>query len=308
MIAEKLASQVDEAERAELHAVGSRSPEKANEFGSKFNCRPYGSYEAVLSDPDIEAVYLALPNRLHHGWACRALDAGKHVLCEKPLATCAADAEDMFAAAGKANRVLIEAFMYRTTPRIRKAIEMVHAGAIGQLKIIRSNFCFQRTASRNDARYDSQHGGGALMDVGCYPLNFSRALTGAEPTAVHAMGHLHEFGVDDYSAGLLRFDHGVLLTFTCGMTVATDWSTVIAGTEGWMTIDNTWLGDNDLVLTRGDEQETIQTTSEVGCYAQELNCFAATVQDGEPPFITAADSLGNMRILDTLRRQIGIPV
>jgi len=146
------------------------------------------------------------------------------------------------------------------------------------------------------------------MDVGCYPLNFSRALTGAEPTAVHAMGHLHEFGVDDYSAGLLRFDHGVLLTFTCGMTVATDWSTVIAGTEGWMTIDNTWLGDNDLVLTRGDEQETIQTTSEVGCYAQELNCFAATVQDGEPPFITAADSLGNMRILDTLRRQIGIPV
>ncbi|MDH3718458.1 MAG: Gfo/Idh/MocA family oxidoreductase [Planctomycetota bacterium] len=308
MIADKLASQVPQANRADLQAVGSRSAEKARQFGQRHGCRPYGSYEAVLSDPDVDAVYVALPNGLHHGWTNRALEAGKHVLCEKPLATNVVEAQDMFATARRCDRVLTEAFMYRCSPRVKKTIELAQNGAVGPLKLIRSNFCFQRSASRDDARYHAGAGGGALMDVGCYPINFCRALTGAEPSSAQAVGHIHEFGVDDYAVGMLRFAQDVLATFSCGMTVATDWSTVIAGSQGYLAIDNAWLGDGPIIQVRDGQREEITIPATAGPYALELDHFAAVVQEGAPAAVSTEDSLGNMRVLDQLRRQIGVPV
>ncbi len=308
MIAARLAAQVPQADRAQLQAVGSRSAAKARQFGQRHGCTPYGSYEAVLSDPDVDAVYIALPNSLHSSWTKRALEAGKHVLCEKPLAVNTIQAEEMFATARRADRVLIEAFMYRCLPRVRKAIDLVHNGAVGSLKLIRSNFCFQRAASRDDARYDAAAGGGALMDVGCYPISFCRALAAAEPCAVHAAGHIHEFGVDDYTVGVLQFGQDVLATFSCGMTVATDWSTVIAGSQGYLVIDNAWLGDGPIIQVHDGQPQPIHVPAPAGPYALELDHFAAVVQDDLPPVVSSEDSLGNMRVLDQLRRQIGVPV
>ncbi|NIP86728.1 MAG: hypothetical protein GTO03_14670, partial [Planctomycetales bacterium] len=218
----------------------------------------------------------------------------------------ATQAEDMFATARRADRILMEAFMYRCLPRVQKAIDLVHQGSVGTVKLIRSHFCFQRPAARDDTRY--QAGGGALMDVGCYPVNFCRALVGSEPLAAQAWGHLHEFGVDDYAVGMLRFTDDVLATFSCGMTVASDWSTVVAGTEGYLVIDNAWLGEGPLVLVRQGQSDKMEVPSPAGPYALELDHFAEVVHDGAPPVVSQEDSLGNIRVLDQLRRQIGVPV
>jgi predicted dehydrogenase len=307
-IAEKLAAQLPDSRTAALVAVGSRSIEKAHRFTDRHGGRPYGAYDAVLSDPDVDAVYIALPNGLHHTWTVRALDGGKHVLCEKPLAANAVEAEDMFAAAERSERLLVEAFMYRTLPRVEKAIELANNGALGELRLIQSNFCFARTPSRQDARYHPEQAGGALMDVGCYPVSFARALTAAEPTTMHAIAHIHELGVDDYAVGTLRFGPNVLATFLCGMTVHTEWTTTVAGTEGHLTIENPWLGKGPISVVRGDNREEIIPPGSPGPYATQLDRFADAVRTGCPPPISREDSLGNMRVLDDLRRQIGIPV
>ncbi|MFP6692783.1 MAG: Gfo/Idh/MocA family oxidoreductase [Pirellulales bacterium] len=308
MIARKFAGQLSECHRGELAGIGSRSVESASGFAAEFGGSPHGSYDALLGDASIDAVYVSLPNSLHHQWTIRALAAGKHVLCEKPLASNAAEAAEMFAVAERSGRLLVEAFMYRTQPAVQRAIGLVREGAIGELRLIRTNFTFCREASPADARYQPAMGGGALMDVGCYCINLSRAIADSEPTAVAGDVHLHEFGVDDYAVGTLNFGGEVLAAFTCGMTVHSDWRSVIGGSEGSLTIENPWLGGQRIALTRGGKTEVIEAPASMGLYALEADRFAATACDGEPPVIAREDSMGNMRVLDELRRQVGLPV
>ncbi len=308
MIARKFAEQLPQCPRGELAAVGSRSREKATAFASEFGGAAFAGYETVLDDADVEAVYVSLPNGLHHEWTIRALESGKHVLCEKPLASNAQQAEEMFAAAERSGRVLVEAFMYRAQPAVQRAIELLREGAIGELRLIRTNFTFCREVRAEDARYQPAIAGGSLMDIGCYCVNLARAVAGAEPTSVHAVAHLHELGVDDYAAGTLDFDGRVLAVFTCGMTVHSDRRAVFGGSHGAIAIDNPWLGADRIALTRGGQTKTIEATAPIGLYALEADRFAATVCDGQPPVITADDSIGNMRVLNQLRRQIGLPV
>jgi predicted dehydrogenase len=307
MIARKFAEQLPECPRGELVGIGSRTVESAANFTSEFAGRPHGSYEALLGDSEVDAVYVSLPNGLHHDWTIRALEAGKHVLCEKPLANNTAQAEEMFATAERTGRVLVEAFMYRTQPAVQRAIALVREGAIGQPQIIRANFTFCRDPSPADARYQPAMGGGSLMDVGCYCVNFSRAIVGIEPTSVHVEAHMHDLGVDDYAAGTLNFGGSVLAAFTCGMTVNSDWRSLVGGSEGSLAIDNPWLGAERIALTRNGETEVIEAPAPIGLYALEADRLAATVLDGEPPVITRDDSIGNMRVLDELRRQMGLP-
>jgi predicted dehydrogenase len=304
-IARKFAGQLPEAPRGELIAVGSRNRSTAAAFTDEFGGAAHGSYESLLADEAVEAVYISLPNGMHHEWTLHALAAGKHVLCEKPLASNAAQAAEMFAAADRAGRTLVEAFMYRAHPLTKQFLQIVHSGKIGRLKLIRSNFSFHREASPSDARYQADQAGGSLMDVGCYPINFARAIAGGEPTAVQVAAHRHPLGVDDYAAGVLDFGGEVMGAFTCGMTVDDDRTTFVAGDEGWASVDTPWFGQGPITLVRGEERTVIEASTTLGLYAIEAEAFADVVQDGAQPWITRDDSLGNQRVLDALRGQLG---
>ena len=309
MMARKFAADLPHSETGALAATASRSKAAAESFAREFGGRAIAGYERLLADPSIDAVHLSLPNGLHHDWTIRALRAGKHVLCEKPMARNAAEAEAMFAVAEECGKVLVEAFMYRAHPLIQRLIRLVRSGGIGEPRLMRTNFTFARAASPDDARYDPAQGGGSLMDVGCYCVNFARALAGAEPVSVSATAHLHPLGVDDYAAGTLTFPGGFLATFTCGMTVASDPGTFIAGTEGQIAIDAFWFGRDGFALKRADgaiEKHESPVTQPL--YAIEADAFAAAVTGAAKPWITREDTLGNLRALDGLRRSAGVPV
>ena len=304
-IARKFAGQLPQSRGAELAAVGSRSAESAARFAGEFGGTARAGYEALLADPAVEAVYISLPNALHREWTIRSLEAGKHVLCEKPIASSAAEAGEMFDAARRSGRLVAEAFMYRCHPAVERFIRTVRDGAIGRLKLVRTHFTFNRPASADDVRYQPGLAGGSLMDVGCYCINLARALAGAEPTAMHAVAHRHATGVDDYAAGTLSFDGEVLGCFTCGMTVEADRTTYACGSEGYAVIDCPWFGAGTFTLVKAGQRETVETKAPRDLYALEAEAFAAAVHDGVPFPVSAADTLGNMRVLDELRKQIG---
>ena len=307
MIARKFAADLKRTTQGILVASGSRGQETADLFAAQFGGRGIASYEALISDPDVDAVYISLPNGLHAEWSIKAMEAGKDVLCEKPMACNHAEAKTMFDAAERTGQLLVEAFMYRTLPAVRKLIQMVRGGTLGQVKLIRSNFSFAREALEGDARYQVDQAGGGLMDVGCYCVNLTRAVMGVEPTGTSCFAHLHEYGVDDYAAGVLRFGDKTLATFTCGMTIANDWTTYIAGDAGEIAINDPWLGDGTFTLTRGGNTQTVEAKTDTPLYALEAEAFAEAV-GGATPWITREDTLGNMRVLDQLREQAGVPV
>ena len=307
-----------------LSAIGSRSAHSAEQFAAAHRLpRAYGSYEAVIDDPAVDAVYVSLPNSLHHEWTLRALRAGKHVLCEKPIAANAVEAEEMFDVAGREGRVLVEAFMYRSHPLTRAVLDVVASGQIGRLKLIRTSFCFRTTKIAGNIRFDASLAGGALMDVGCYCLNFARLFAGAEPTAAHAFGHVHESGVDDLAAGVLSFPGDVVATFSCGMTVQADNTASVCGSEGYVEIPVPWkpprdgaayhvvrstppLMDGPAKPPATPPRQTHHVTASGELYALETDDFAAAVLDGAAPALDRADSVGNMRLLDALRKQVGV--
>lgn len=306
-IARKFAAQLPQTARAKLTAVGSRSADAASHFADEFGARSSGHYDEVLEASGVEAVYISLPNALHHPWTIRALQAGKHVLCEKPIAVNAAEAEEMFDAAEQAGRLLVEAFMYRAHPAIARLIAMVHDGAIGQLKLIRTHFTYNRPNDLHDIRFQKDLAGGALMDVGCYCINFARALAAAEPTSMHASAHVHATGVDDCTAGVLAFEDRTFCSFTCGMTVDSDRTSYLCGSDGHIVIRAPWFCDGTFEIVKDSQHETIKIEAPMDLYALEAEAFAAAVQDGAEPWLTKADTLGNIRVLDQLRSQIGLP-
>ncbi len=322
-IAQQFAEGVAGAERSVVTAVGSRRRDTAETFAKAHAVpRAHGDYETLLNDADVDAVYLSLPNSMHHEWTLRALRAGKHVLCEKPLSVTAAEAEEMFDEARRQGRLLVEAFMYRSHPQTRRIVELVRGGAIGELRLIRTSFCFRVRKTEGNIRFSVPLAGGALMDIGCYCVSLSRLIAGGEPTAVHGVGSLHESGVDDYAAGVLRFDGGVLASFTCGMTVQADNTAQVCGSEGYLSVPWPWKPAGPRVEFTLDRQvpprqdgdgggqpprETHAVEVDRPLYALEADDFAAAVLDGAPPSVTRQDSVGNMRVVEQLRQQVGVP-
>src|SRR5690348_14996854 len=240
-IAQQFAAGVNASRRGRVVAVGSRFANSAQGFARSFDVPShYGSYDTLLTDTSVQAVYNSLPNTLHHEWTIKALRAGKHVLCEKPFAINLAQAREMFNVARQQGKVLMEAFMYRTHPLTHAIQREIAGGTIGQVRLIRSSFCFKVTKTDNNIRFNAALAGGVIMDVGCYCINFSRLYAGEEPTAVHVVHHQHESGVDDLAAGTLVFPNGVLATFSCGMTAHADNTASICGTEGYIEIPIPW--------------------------------------------------------------------
>ena len=327
-IAGQFCGGVRSSQRNVLQAVGSRSMESAAKFAASHEIPDaFGSYGELVADPNVDAIYISLPNSMHHEWTLESLRAGKHVLCEKPLASNSQQAEEMFDAAKTAGRVLVEAFMYRSNPLTLAVADAVKSGVIGQLRVIRTCFCFSTNRLSGNIRFNADLAGGALMDVGCYCVNFSRYIAGAEPTVIHAAGHLHSSGVDEVASGLMKFPSGITATFSCGMLLHADNITILAGTNGYIEIPIPWKpppNNATFVICQsvpprqdkpgggpvpppGSGPRDVRTVPIHGTlYSIEADDFAATVLDGQPPRISRQDSIGNMRVLDEMRRQVGV--
>jgi len=310
-IAGQFAAGLKASDRCQLLAVGSRRPETGRDFAARFDIPAvHSSYEGALADPSIQAVYVSLPNGLHHEWTLKALRAGKHVLCEKPLATDLAQAQEMFNTARLTGRVLMEAFMYRCHPLTHALRRVVAEGGIGELKVIRTSFLFAAEKVEGNVRFDCALAGGSLMDVGCYCLSYARFFAGAEPQTIVGGGHLHACGVDDYAAGVLTFPGGIVSSFACGITVKADNTAHLEGTQGYVLVPLPWkppATDASYTLVDKDgKRHTTVVSANKHLYALEADAFAATVLDGAPIPVSELDSLGNQQCLDTLRRQVGV--
>lgn len=322
-IATQFAHGVHASARGVLAAVGSRRPESARAF-ARINqvSTAHGSYEALLADRSVDAVYNSLPNSMHHEWTIKALRAGKHVLCEKPFAVDAAEAQEMFDAARRSGRVLLEAFMYRSNPLTLAVKNAVDTGAIGQLRLIRTSFCYRTHKFAGNIRFSAELAGGGLLDIGCYCVNFARHFAGEEPSRVTASAHFHETGVDDLVSGTLQFPGGVLASFTCGMIAHADNTAYLCGSDGFIEVPVPWKPPADeaiYVVARGTPpkmdgpvrppaaaRETVRVSVPGELYGMEADDFAATVLDGATPRVTEQDTLGNTRVLDRIRREIGL--
>jgi xylose dehydrogenase (NAD/NADP) len=286
--------------RSELAGVASRTADRASAYAAEWEIvGAYGSYEAMLADPQIDAVYIPLPNHLHVEWTINAIAAGKHVLCEKPLALLPSDVDRVAEAAARRGVVAAEAFMYRHHPLTLRVAEMVAGGEIGRLRAIRGTFTFRLTRS-NDVRLVPEWGGGSLWDVGCYPVSYARLLAG-EPLAVTAQAVRYETGIDMAVAGTLLFPDDVVGTFDCGFGAHFRTAVEISGTEGVITLDTPFKPGTDasLRLTRGDEVQTIVVSGEP-LYLGEVQDLEAAAFDGRPPRVSLADSRGNIAALVAL--------
>jgi predicted dehydrogenase len=286
--------------RSRLDAVASRSESRAQEYAEEWQIpRAFGSYEAMLADRDIDAVYIPLPNHLHVEWTLAAIEAGKHVLCEKPMALVPADVDRIADASAHRDVVAAEAFMYRHHPLTSRVAALVAEGAIGRLQMIRGAFTFV-LARANDVRLVPEWGGGSLWDVGCYPVSYARLLAG-EPLEVTAQATRHAGGIDMTVAGTLRFAGDVLGVFDCSFGTHFRTFMEVAGTDGVLLVETPFKPgvDASLRLTRGDSVETIVVAGEP-LYVGEVEDVEAGVFDHRPSRVTLADTRGNVAALAAL--------
>ena len=292
------------SKNGEVAAVASRDAKKGAEFAALLGIpRSYGTYEAFLEDPDIDAVYIPLPNSLHYEWTIKAARAGKHVLCEKPLALNASQCLEMNAAAKESGVLLMEAFMYRFHPRTEAAIDLVRSGTLGKLGFIQASFTFKVTRPDN-IRLSSGLGGGSLMDVGSYCVNISRTLAGEEPQEVQAHASWTNSGVDNQMIGSLIFSSGCMAQIDCGFTMPRRETYTVAGTEGYMNIPAAFLpGKGDTLLQEFHDRRIVQHTFS-GCdeYQLMVEHFADCIQKGLTPRYSVLEAAANMKVIEALNQ------
>lgn len=322
-IARTFAAAVLQSQTGELLAIGSREKPKAEQFASEFSIpRSYGSYDELVADPEVDAIYISLPNHLHAEWTIRCAESGKHILCEKPLATNLAESMLAVEAARANNVFLMEAFMYRCHPQTARLAELVRSGAIGKVRLIEVSFSYRLGGKFENIRLQNDAAGGGIMDVGCYTVSMARLIAGAalgqdvaEPVEIKGLAHLGKTSrVDEWASAVLRFRDDILATVTCGNEIAKDAIVQVWGTEGSITVPNPWFPGREgqtekIILKRsGQPVEEIAVPTETPLYALEADAVAAYLQDGQAPapHMTWADSLGNMETLDGWRKQVGL--
>jgi predicted dehydrogenase len=295
--------------QVDLVGVASRTQERADAYAREWGvARAFGSYDALLDDPEIEAVYISLPNTLHCEWSIRALEAGKHVLCEKPLTRRADEAKAAFDAAERTDRLLSEAFMYRHNPQTALLKQLVADGAVGELRLIRSAFSYALYDEQN-IRLRTDVEGGALMDVGCYNVSGSRLL-GGEPERVWGEARYGPSGTDWVFVGTLRFPHGVLATFDCGTALAARDELEAIGSEGSLFLDDPWHCTEPVIEVRRDGSvERIELEYE-DSYRLELENVSAAIRGEGELLLGRDDALRQARVLEALHESSssGTPV
>jgi D-xylose 1-dehydrogenase (NADP+, D-xylono-1,5-lactone-forming) len=285
----------------ELLAVASRDPGRAEVYARERGIeRAYGSYEELLADPDIEAVYISLPNSMHVDWSIRALDASKHVLCEKPLTRHPEDVLRAFDAADRAGRVLMEAFMYRHNPQTKRLVELVEGGAIGRVRLVRTAFSFPLDDAA-DVRLNAGLEGGSLMDVGCYCVSGSRLLAG-EPESVYGEQVAAPSGVDELLTGTLRFAGGVLAEIDCGLVLPVRDELEAIGEEGSLFLDDPWHCRKPVIEVRREDGTERIELEPVDSYRLELENMSAAIRGRAEPLLGREDALGQARAIEALYR------
>lgn len=284
-----------QAGRCRLVAVASRWEDRAAAYADAWRIpRAHGSYEALLADPEVDVVYNPLPNGLHADWTIRACAAGKHVLCEKPLALTVEDVDSMAAAAARHARVVTEAFMYRHHPQMARLQALVDGGAIGTLGLIRASFTFP-LADRTNVRYDRALGGGSLWDVGCYPVSFARAVTRLEPVEVFGWSRQTSGDVDEWFAGQLRFATGVLAQFDSGFQAPFRTAAELVGDRGVIRLERPFKPDvtGHIEVCVNDEVVSHESAPQAA-YVGEIEDLTSAVLDGTTPALPLADSRHNV--------------
>lgn len=305
-----------------VHAMGSRDPAKLEECRRRFGCsRLYEGYAQVVADPEVDAIYIPLPNALHCEWAIRAMEKGKHVLCEKPIALNAEECRRMIATAERQGVKLMEAFMYRYTDCVKKVVSVLRRGVLGEVRFLSSTFRFH-LADAGSIKYQPALGGGALYDVGCYPLNFaglvadelariqsaatspaSSSRLSPESVSVQAV---KEGGVDVLSSALLKYPNGLVAALHCGFNSQPQIYAEIVGTRGVLQVPNPFLGEAVplSLLIDGKEAESIpvETTDR---YRLEVEDFADAILGNRAPGLSLAETERNMVLLDRLYAACG---
>ncbi len=288
---------VRQTDRAEVVAVASREQQRADDYAREHGIeRAHGSYEALLDDPDVEVIYVSLPNSLHVEWSVRALEAGKHVLCEKPFDRRPREVERAFDAADQAGRLLMEAFMYRHHPQTKKLQEVVAAGAIGELRHLRSSFSFTLD-NPDDVRLAPELDGGSLMDVGCYCLSISRLLAG-EPEQVFGLQRSGTTGVDLGFVGVLEFPDGVLGEFHCAFDLPDASGLEAIGSEGQVFVPEPFRCEDPHLDLNGERIDV----EDMDRYQLQAENFSAAIRGEAEPLLGRKDAVGQARAIDALYR------
>lgn len=289
------------SKRNRLLAVASRTKVVADAYALEWKIpRSHGSYEALLADPEIDVIYNPLPNHLHAEWTIRAVETGKHVLCEKPLALSVKEVDALKAAAQSHGRVVAEAFMYRHHPQTHKVEELVKDGSIGNVKLIRGSFSF--VLSRDgDVRLKPEWGGGSLWDIGCYPISYARTVVGGDPLEVFGWQVTGPTGIDETFVGQMRFADDILMQFDSSFVLPFQSFMQVVGSEGTLNIPSPFKpGTHDkILLRRGDQTETIRIEGQE-LYSGEVEDMADAVLLGREPRISLDDSRGNVQTIQAL--------
>jgi len=296
---------------AAITAVAARDPARARTFAAKHGIpRVHDSYAALLADPELDAVYNPLPNSHHAEWTIRALEAGKHVLCEKPLASNADEARQMAAAAERSGRRLIEAFHWRFHPLAARMRAVVDSGVLGPLRHVEATMCIPLPLP-NDIRYRYDLAGGATMDTGCYAISIARFLAGAEPTVVSAEARLARANVDRWMTAELAFPGGVGGRITCSLFAATllKIQAIVRGEHGEMRVFNPVAPHfyNRLTVRTPDGTKAERVPGEA-TYIYQLRAFVAAVRDGTPTPTDPPHAIANMEVIDAVYGKAGLPL
>ncbi|RWE75697.1 aldo/keto reductase [Mesorhizobium sp.] len=325
-IAKSFAGGVKGSRTGTLEALGARNPAKPGLAQAFPGARILDGYDALLADSQVDAVYISIPHPGHAEWAIKAAEAGKHVLCEKPLALTAFEADAMMHAARKAGTFLGEAFMYRLHPQTRQLVELIKSGAIGEVRMIKSSFGFAMPGFMPEHRlYANDLAGGGILDVGGYPVSMARLIAGAaigqpfaEPDKVVGTAHLGQSGVDEWASALLHFPGGIVAEISCSISLDQDNVLRIFGTKGRIEVPDFWFagGNRDVgpgrieVNRSGAAREVISLNETRHLYSFEVDAAGEAIQAGRQEFawpgMSWADSLGTLRVLDRWRHAVGL--
>jgi predicted dehydrogenase len=292
---------IRKSNNSQLVAVASRSQEKAAAYADTWEIpRIHPSYEALLADSEIDVIYNSLPNSMHTEWSIRAMQMGKHVLCEKPLATSTKEVDVIQETASKTGKVITEAFMYRHHPQTSKVKELVDTGVIGKLQLIRGTF-FYINKRPLDTRFVPELGGGSLWDVGCYPISFARYIAGAEPVEVYGHQIIGPSGVDLLFAGQMLFPAGIIAQIECSFITPFKTYIEITGSEGRISIPLPYKPGKrtKILLEQEGQAQTIHIHGQE-LYLGEVEDLEEAILLGKPPLISLTESRGNIATIEAL--------
>ena len=288
--------------KIDLVGVASRTQERADEYAAEWGIpRAYGTYEGLLADPQIDCVYISLPNTLHTEWSIKSVAAGKHVLCEKPFTRNPDDVTAAWDAADAAGRVLSEAFMWRHSPQTARLRGLIDEGAIGEVRLIRSAFSYS-LYDEDNIRLRTDVEGGALMDVGCYCVSGSRLSAGAEPIEAYGSARYGPTGTDWVFTGLLRFPGEVLATFDCGTALPNRDELEVVGSDGSLFLDDPWHARTPVIELRRDGEVELIEIERADSYGLELENVSAAAAGEAELLLGRDDAMGQARALAALHR------